>query len=313
MPKQDLAGDLSSGLEVNPQPGTRTGTAASAVPDPGASAAPGGTGNTQQGAEGDRERDPKNYGKEAMKKIGKLENTLADVQRTNQLLVERILKSDANGTPAQPAAPQKAPYSQTELAQMLTNGESDKYMEAMTANHAWQRDQDRAEAEARMDQKIMQQDQSTRLNAYLMNEAGFGDLNDEVSQKIQDEVLSLKRQFPQLDHGVAEIVAGNKIWRSAAIGELQLPDLQEEHLRRTSAGGDATPPAAQPTPVKVDFDAPNRGLSPETVEKFEKFGLGHVLVRSQDPQSEANYRKVITDIIDGEQVVERKRRAGRYL
>lgn len=315
-----VAADALSGLEVKSnQPGNGAPEGASPSVDPGAETAPAGPGNPPSGSTGEPDdRKPLDRASEALKRarrseqrVDELSASLAEMNRTNQALMQRILQIGQQ--PTAPAAPSKQPYPLAEIAQMQANGEWEKAEEAREDNARWKRDQERATDTATLEQTLEKRRQEDLLRTYLLTNLGLGgDEKSPTQQEIKREAAQVRARMPMLDEVSALAIAAGNVYRRAAAGEIELEDLRTETNARTAGTPGQQPETAREPIVKIDWDAPSRGLPPQIAAKLTKFRLGHTLRKHQDPTTEQHYRDVVESVLAQEQANARRRKTQGY-
>jgi hypothetical protein len=315
----DLAADLGSGLEVNQNAGLAPNGDASSPSGPAGYADPDGAGNPPSGDANSDLRKALNRSSEARKIARGLESEVRSLREMNQQLLQAIAGGSpgngANALSGNQRAPgnDKPPFSQADLEQMAENGEQGKLLQAMQANHDWQRGKDKAEFNQHLDQTLQRRDEGTALNMFLMQELGLGDTNSELSERIESEAAQIRQKFPSIDKATALVLASGKVHRGAALGTLELEtDLREEHLRRTNRPDSTPQPSAQPAPQKISWESPNRGLPAALVQRMNEMGLGNALKKSDNPALEAEYRRIVDDIVTQQAANAHRKKMGVY-
>lgn len=303
MSSHDLAPDLSRGLEVKqPPPAPGQAPAASAGADAGAGDA--GAGDHDDRSALNRASEARKLARKQAERMDNLELELQQQRQLNQELVQRIL-GQQNGN--QRTADPDPPHSADALTTLLEAGKYSEYHQAMSENHEWQRHREREELGAETDKRLEGHDRSLRMRSQLMTDLGLGS-NNEVTKAIDREAKAIMQAYPNLDADTATVWASGKVWRRVAT-EDEYEDLRTATVERTvQAGGTQTGAAGAPDRVTIDWDAPNRGLSPDIAARFQAMGLGKVLQPSQNAAEEARHRHVIEDIVPQLEATSRRRK-----
>lgn len=234
-----------------------------------------------------------NYAKEAVRKAEANAAAINDLAKT---IVERLpVQAPTNGHQP-PVADEKPPYSPAEIAAFQQAGEWQAAAEAQQENAQWMlnRTIEQTRQVARTESReLSRQD---KLKGYLLANLGLTGLNDEERQLLVEEKGYLMREFG-LDEPTAEVAARGIVNQRFRRGDVELPDLRQESKERGNLPPTTNPETAALPKIEVDWDAPNRGLTQDMIEKLRSWKLDKVLTKSQDPRLEEEFRSIVRDVV----------------
>lgn len=244
-----------------------------------------------------------------MEALRKVERYRGETEAKDRL-IEQLL-AERQGQTQQPAAPVTPPYSEADLTGMVQAGDHVGLLQAQQANADFFRERDREAIRQDLQQEFNQRDEGNRLNAWVMQNLRVTQMDTETQDAVNRVASELRRLTPSLQQAQAESLAIAKVMTDRAYG--QQPDLRSESVGNQAAyDGVGGQPAAVPPVQTINWELPNRGLSPEIIKKFQTFGLGNVLTKSADPRLEAEYQATIQSILGEEQATANRKKAGVY-
>lgn len=270
--------DEPSGLQGVTDTGGDSGDVAPAFPGSEPESDPSLGGEPAQADDGDRADVPdKNRYKELQRKYAKLEDRLESMQIE---LAAQALASERSQTSSEP---EKPPYSDTEMDAILNDGDMKRWSQMKEANLEWK-------VQRQIQAASTQQSQATRAQAVdrHIEKIIQVDEDSDFGQAVARRARELRTDHPGFAPQFYTLMAKAEM---AGNNSPTIDDLRGESLSRSAARSADVPEASGvPKEMKINYDAPNRGLPNKVVAELRKHGLEELLVKGPNPQVEARRR-----------------------
>jgi hypothetical protein len=310
MSQSDLGGGPDPALEVKPNfPDAGSGGGASTTSESGAPTVPDPAGNLADSGEADPKarRPDKNLMRETVKRAEKAE---ANFEKVLDLLLGG--GDPDNGRQAAPPVEDKAPFSTSDITNLSNEGKAEEVAAALQANMDWQAKKIRADLLA----EVHQGRAADTFDRFAVDELGLTDTDSEWGMAVAARAAELQKKFPQVLNTpiAARLAAQAQIGPRETYEAYEQLDLRGESLANSGPTAPPSPTSSAPAPLRIDPNAPNRGLPAEVVQRLSFHPRLEVLLkRSPDPREEHKRLTSLNRILERQADVQgyRKQTRGR--